>query len=317
MKKIILLLISLSPLLLFAQKGELIKSLKKTLPTNCIKLSPNEKFIAIGDGSEDPLGFQDLDEKYKIAIFTKDDYSKIYEYFGHKESIESIDFNSDSEKIVSADKNGTIIIWGLKPWKKIVRIETNEWVHDVKFIDSGNKIIAIQGYEKVALVYDMKGNLITELNVGKQIDDFEVNNKTNNIFFGCYDELQVWSLISRKKIRSIPFSGLMCIKFNHDYSKLAIGKSSGDVVIMTPKLKEIKRLKGHFKPVLTVSFNFDDTLLASGSSDQTARIWDLKKQKETVKLINVHKGKVNAIAFISDNNIFITGGENKLIKIWK
>ena len=80
---------------------------------------------------------------------------------------------------------------------------------------------------------------------------------------------------------------------------------------MADQQKEILRLKGHFKPVLSVSFGFDNTKLASSSSDQTSRIWDLKKQSEIVQQTNEHKGNVNSIEFISPKNVFLTGGENK------
>ncbi|MCR9066878.1 MAG: hypothetical protein NXI00_23100, partial [Cytophagales bacterium] len=165
-----------------------------------------------------------------------------FELTGHIESIESINFSTDSKKIVSSDKSGGIIIWNLSDGKQLAKIETNEWVHNIKFSNSGNEIMAIQGYEKVALRYGTKGNLITKLEVRKQINDFEFNPTTNEINFGCYDEFQVWSLITREKINSLPFSGLMCIKFNHDYSQLAIGNSNGDILLMTPEPKEIYRL---------------------------------------------------------------------------
>ena len=85
-------------------------------------------------------------------------------------------------------------------------------------IPQQNEIIEIQGYEKVTLIYDIKGNLITKFEVRKQINDFDFNPTTNEIYLGCYDEFQVWSLITREKLNSLPFSGLMCIQFNHDYS---------------------------------------------------------------------------------------------------
>lgn len=301
----------------YQSKGKLVKTIATELPVSCIQLSPNKSIIAVADDTEDPIGFQELKENYKITIYNTEDYSKKFEFVGHKESIESINFSSDSKKLVSADKDGTIIIWEISNGKQLAKIETEEWVHNAKFSNSGNDIVAIQGYDKVALVYDIQGNLITKLEVGKQINDFELNNKTNEIFFGCYDEFQIWSLISRKNLRNQPFSGLKCMKFNHDYSQLAIGTSSGDIILMTTELKEIKRLKGHFKPVLSISYSFDNASLASASSDQTARIWDLKKSIEIVQLANEHKGSVRAVEFISVKNEFITGGENKELKIWK
>ncbi|MDB9755928.1 retroviral-like aspartic protease family protein [Winogradskyella sp.] len=295
----------------------LAKKIPIVMPVSCIKMSPDKEFIAVADDTEDPLGFQELKETFKINILNSDNFSKKFELKGHVESIESINFSANSKRIVSSDKSGVIIIWNLSDGKQLAKIETGDWVHNIKFSNSGNEIFAIQGYEKVALIYNINGNLITKLEVGKQINDFEYNPITNKIYFGCYDELQVWSLVSRDKLNSLPFSGLMCMQYNHDYSQLAIGNSNGDIIIMSPELKEIYRLNGHFKPVLSISFSFDNSKLASASSDQTARIWELKKQSEIIQLTNEHNGSVKAIEYISDKNEFITGGENKELKIWK
>jgi len=301
----------------YAQKGKLLSSLSTELPVSCIQLSPDKNIIAVADDTEDPLGFQELKETYKINILNSDSYSKKFELLGHNEPIESINFSADSKRLVSTDNSGTIIIWDLTNGKQLSNIETWEWVHSAKFSNSGNEIVAIQGYEKVALIYSVNGELIARLEVTKHINDFDLNNKTNEIFFGCHDEIQVWSLISRDKLKSIQFSGLMCMRFNHDYSQLAIGVSKGDIIIMSNDLKEIKKLTGHFKPVLSISFSLDNSKLASASSDQTARIWDIKKGSEIIQLTNEHKGTVQAIEFISEKNEFMTGGENKELKIWK
>lgn len=299
-----------------AQTGKLVKQIPTSLPVSCIQVSPNHALIAIGDDTEDPLGFKELKESFKVTLIKASDYSKVVELVGHQESIESVDFSGDSRKLVSADKKGNIVIWDISTGKQITKIETGEWVHDAKFSISGNEIIAIQGFDKIAIIYSLEGGLIATLQVENQINDFEVNQKTNELYFGCYDEIQIWSIVSRKKIKSRKFEGLMCMRFNHDYSQIAIGTRE-DIVILDTELKEKKRLSGHFKPILSVSFSFDDTKIASASSDQTARIWDLGKASEIVQLINEHKGTVQAIEYVSPKNHFLTGGENKEVKIWK
>lgn len=300
-----------------AQKGKLSSKIIVDLPTSCIQLSPDKNFIAIADDTEDPLGFQKLKEIHKIRILNSNNLSKIFEFIGHDESIESINFSCDSKKLVSTDKKGTIIIWELTKGQQICRIETGEWVHNAKFCNSGNEIVAIQGYDKIALIYNINGKQICKLEAKEQINDLEINNKTNEIYLGCFNEIQVWSLVSREKTQSLSFSGLMCMRFDNDYSQLVIGVSNGDIILLSNELKIENILKGHFKPVLSISFSFDNSKLASASSDQTARIWNIKKQNELITLTNEHKGSVEAIEFISNKNEFITGGENKELKIWK
>ncbi len=317
MKEVILLsYLFLASSCLNEQKGEIIQNIPTDLPVSCIKLSPNQKIIAIADDTEDPLGFKNLKEEFKITVISSSDYSVKFKLLGHKQSIEAINFSPNSKRLISADKSGVIKVWDLTNGVEILNIDTGNWVHNAKFSSSGSEFIAIQGFQKVALLYDIDGNLISNFLVDKQINDFDFNPFSNRIYFGCHDEFQVWSLVSRKLISRTPFKGLMCMSFNNDYTNLAVGTSSGDIQLLNPELKEITRLRGHFKPVLSIGFSFDGNKIASGSSDQTARIWDLKKSIEILQLTNEHKGTVKTVEFISNKDEFITGGVNKELKIW-
>ena len=71
-------------------KGILSKKIIAKLPVSCIGLSPNKNLIAVADDTNDPLGFNKLDEVFNITIFNSSNYRKIYELSGHNESIESI-----------------------------------------------------------------------------------------------------------------------------------------------------------------------------------------------------------------------------------
>ena len=48
------------------------------------------------------------------------------------------------------------------------------------------------------------------------------------------------------------------MKFDNNFSKLAIG-ARGDIIFMSLALKELNRVSGHFKPILSLDFNFDNS----------------------------------------------------------
>lgn len=298
-----------------AQK--LVKAINKDLPSKCVKLSPDKSLIAVADDTNDPLAFENTGEVFKIRLYDNKTFSLMLEFVGHKHVIESIDFSPNSEKLVSVDKSGVIIVWDLREKRKVVELNTGSWTNKVIFTSSGNEIVVSQQFEKQSLVYSLTGELILALKVGAQINDFEINRITNNIYFLCPGEIQIWSLVSRNKISSKSLSGLYNIKYDNSFSRLAAGLVNGDIVILDNDLNELKRLKGHFKTVLSLDFNFDNSKLVSGGLDQTIKVWSLEREKELLSISNAHKGKVSAVAFTSDRDQFLTGGENKEIKIWK
>lgn len=76
-----------------------------------------------------------------------------------------------------------------------------------------------------------------------------------------------------------------------------------------------KTLAGHSSDVWTVKFSPNDTLVASGSVDSTAKIWN----KETGKLIHSleHPIGVTALAFSPNGNLLTTCAYDGKIRIWQ
>lgn len=302
----------------YAQKGKLLKLIKTELPVNVIKSSPNRDLIAVGDYTNDPLGFKDLREDYTVTIIDGKEFSVLHKLKGHTDKVEALSFSLNSKNLVSSDSDGNIIAWDLIKGKSLINIKTNEWVHEVMFSNSGAEIIAIQGFEKRAVLYDLKGNEISTFNLGVQINDFALNRNTNQIYFGCHNELQIWSLISRQKKKTFPLKGIYCIRFNKDYSEYAIGFINGEIrTYNSNSFHETSILKGHFKPVISLSFNEKNEKIVSSSSDQTIRVWRLADGKELLNLTNEHRGSVLSVEFLTKDDLFASGGENLELKVWR
>lgn len=300
-----------------AQKGKLKISLELSKPVNAICVSSNDSFIAIADRAEYPLEYEDYAETFSIIIIAVSDYSIQREFIGHKAPIESVDFSFDNRYLLSTDQSGVIIVWELASGNRKLTLNTEAFVQKALFVSTSYDFLGIQGYDNRAFLYDIDGGLISRFNVGTQINDVEFSPISNQIYFGCYDQVQVWSIITRKKTASVPFTGLMCMAFNEDYTKLGIGSSSGEIRILSQNLTEDIVLEGHFKPVLSVDFNHDGDRLGSASSDQTARIWNLESHTQMLELTNEHKGMVTSIQFFDRKNRFVTGGASKELKFWE
>src|SRR5262249_10385513 len=73
-------------------------------------------------------------------------------------------------------------------------------------------------------------------------------------------------------------------------------------------------LKGHAKLVLCVAFSPDSQALASGSLDETIRLWDVRTGKELATLQG-HTGAVSSVAYSPDGQTLASAGADKTIKL--
>ncbi|NES23479.1 MAG: hypothetical protein F6K41_32315, partial [Symploca sp. SIO3E6] len=75
------------------------------------------------------------------------------------------------------------------------------------------------------------------------------------------------------------------------------------------------RWQVHQDAVTSVSFSHDGKFLASGSIDNTIKIWDLEKGGEPLTLSG-HQSSVKSVSFRPDGKLLASGSFDKTIKIW-
>lgn len=78
----------------------------------------------------------------------------------------------------------------------------------------------------------------------------------------------------------------------------------------------IKELIGHVDSVLDVCYSPDGSKIASGSEDETIKIWDAMTL-ECIFTVTGHGDVVSWVVFSSDNKYLISAGGIEKTKFWE
>lgn len=115
------------------------------------------------------------------------------------------------------------------------------------------------------------------------------------------------------------------LKKKHDFSHTATYSSDGntfatksfkEIHIRDSKTNAVKHiLKGHEDYIGCLLYSPNSKIIASGSNDQTIRLWDVKTGKH-IRTLTGHQSNINFLSFSPDGNTLISISSDVTINFW-
>ncbi len=102
-----------------------------------------------------------------------------------------------------------------------------------------------------------------------------------------------------------------------DDHTVAFGTSSGDLLVVDVISRTTSYISGHDKEISALTFSQDGAVLASGSTDHTAKLWQRNHTAlRELSVLTWHAGVAHSVAFSPDGRTLATAGADERVHLW-
>lgn len=253
---------------------------------------------------------------------------------GHDALITSLKFIASGDEIISADKDGRILIWNMNTWTVKDSLDTD--LNITTIVSNGNGQLFAGSKEGKLLVMDDKTftpekeisvakNPVTKMAINTAGDQIAIGTKTG--------EVVLFDVKGRKKTGNFTFhKGAITGLAYKDNTTLISGGTDGLIVLAnTADKKKISETKAHDKAITTIDINTRSGYVVTTSADKKIKLWkadDLSAYHTFENDVEAQSEDeaVQALEFSPDGYTFASSGfrispfgkqkSDNTIKIW-
>ncbi|KAG2150717.1 WD40-repeat-containing domain protein [Suillus bovinus] len=236
---------------------------------------------------------------------------------GHDAPVWRVAASPDGRWIVSGGENRSILVWEVATNKKEFKRVP------VSFKGHGNGVSSIvfamdsqtfasTSWDKTVCVWKRETGkiVIGPLDVGSFANSVSYSPDGTKLAAGTDKHIIIWNSATGKELLKIEQRAYK-IAFTPDGLRLVSGDSNdictGDI---------IKQFDAHTEPIYSLAIAPNGTKLASTSSDNTTRFFDLTTFEPIGEPLE-HPHEVNDVAFSEDSQLIATGCDDNLVRTWK
>ncbi|BAY13587.1 serine/threonine-protein kinase [Calothrix sp. NIES-2098] len=253
---------------------------------NCVSFSPNGKTLASGD--DKIIRLWDLNTQKVLATLS-----------GHSQAVKSVAYSPDGKILATASDDRIIKLWDINQLQEICTLVGHSHaVKSVAFSPDGH-ILASGSWDKTVKLWDV--------NTGKEISTLTGHQlQVSSVAFSPQGQL----------LASASFDRTICLWQLPTTEMLLKDRQAIGEFKNRPDCTLVGNLSGHAWAVLTVAFSPDGKILATGSDDNTIKLWEVNTGQVITTLLG-HSWSVVAVAFTPDGTTLISASRDRTVKLWK
>jgi WD40 repeat protein len=280
-----------------------------------ISYSPNGQFIASA-GFDGTLKLWDQNGKL------------VRTFDGHQDNedkvIHRVVFSSDGQTIATAGGDGLVKLWNREDGKLRHTLQGHQGaVYRAQFSFDG-RTIATAGVDGIVRLWSSSDGTLLNSFEGHRDQILSIDfadDKPVLISAGEDRDIRLWRLDNpvkvlphENRVNDVSFSHNGRIVASSGIRNIKLWRENA-TLLASPTEEDNENRLGD---VASISFSFDDRLLASVGSDNRLILWKVDGSKITrFRTLSGHRGKVHSVGFSPTSNLLVSGDGNGTVKLWR
>ncbi|QLE50902.1 serine/threonine protein kinase [Nostoc sp. C057] len=281
---------------------------------NALAISPDDYTLA--SASDDKI----------VKLWDLNTQKILASLLGHSQAVKSVAFSPDGQILATASDDKTIKLWQVDTLKEICTLLGHSHaVKSVAFSPDG-QILASGSWDKTIKLWDVNTGteICTITGHQLQVNSVAFSPQGQLLASASYDRtIRLWHIPTRGRGAGSREQRDMNSAELKDHSQAAedippfpLPPTPLPPVENRPCYSLLSTLSGHAWAVLTVAFSPDGNILATGSDDNTIKLWEVNTGQLICTLVG-HSWSVVAVAFTADGETLLSASCDKTVKLWK
>lgn len=235
---------------------------------------------------------------------------------GHNAPIYRAAFHPTAPHLVTVSADTTLRIWHLTGQPRDQLSHTSA-VNVVRFHPHNNQLITGTQAGDIRL-WQRNGQFLRRLyRHGNEVQDLQFNPAGKTVFSaGVNRQIQAQTLKGKVNQK---YRGDLEVDLSPDGQWLVMGSPASQLQVVRQNGESLQTLQGHQSMITTTRFSPDGRLLASGSEDETVRIWRREGDRFSpdASILRGHGSTINQVAWTPDGQVLASASDDGTIRLWQ